>query len=744
VIWPKIRAASKSSRSRRRDRRRALQASTLGLFTLFSVILVAVGNPAAIERLSALVFDAYQQIRPRQESGAPIVIVDVDEASLRQAGQWPWPRSDLARIVDQLGELGAAAIGFDLVFSEPDRTSLGQVVARLEQAGVKLGLPATLPDNDAILAAAIARQVVTVGFVLTNEFESDVPPAKSGFAVAGESPEAYVMNFSGGIANLPVLTESAAGAGFFSFPPSPDGVVRVVPLLARRGEQLYPALSVELLRTAQGASSIVLRATGASGEANTGRPALTALKVGALEVPTGPGGEFRVYFSGLPSIPIIPAAALLDPNKAGAFADAVAGRIALIGSSAVGLRDIVPTPLDPALPGVLVHAEIIDQILGGTFLTRPDWAPGAEIAAAVIFTLGLLAAVLTLGPLTGAVAGFLIMVAVFATSWLAFAQARLVLDPILPWISVTGVYVIVTAFMLLLTDRERQFVRRAFGRYLSPSLVERLADDPSALSLGGETRELTVLFSDIRGFTAMSEKLDPQELTRILNRFLTPMTDVLLQSGGTIDKYIGDAIMAFWNAPLAVDDHPRRACLAALSMLKALAGINAREGLQLKIGIGLNTGPCCVGNLGSEQRFSYSAIGDAVNVAARVEGLTKEYDLPVLVTQMTADRLDGLALLEVDLVRVVGRREPLALYTLLGDETMATDPEFAAHGAAHRTMIEAYRAGSFAYAAEALATARRLAPEHLTSFYDVYEARLSALVESPPARWDGVITALRK
>ena len=407
---------------------------------------------------------------------------------------------------------------------------------------------------------------------------------------------------------------------------------------------------------------------------------MTALKVGNFEVPTGPSGEFRIYFSGLPSVPRISAADFLDPAKAATHADQVAGTIVLVGTSAVGLRDLVATPRSASQPGVEVHAEIIDQILGGEFLTRPDWAPGAEIALAAVLTLLLLAAVLSFGPLLGAVAALVLIVSGGARDVVVRLRTgrQLVLDPILPSFSVLSVYLVTTALLLLLTDRERQFVRRAFAFYLAPAMVERLAEDPAALALGGETREITILFSDIRGFTSLSEKMDPQQITGLLNRFLTPMTDVLLASGATIDKYIGDAIMAFWNAPLATADHPRHACLATLGMFKALEELNKNEGTPIKIGVGLNTGSCCVGNLGSEQRFSYSAIGDSVNVAARVESLTKQYGLSILITEYTASQVSDLALLEVDLVRVVGRAEPVAIFTLLGDETHAKSAEFLA------------------------------------------------------------------
>ena len=708
-----------------------------------AVLSAANGNSAAMDRLSSLVFDLFQKVKPRQPAGAPVLVIDIDEESIRQIGQWPWPRTELAALVERVGALGSAAIAFDLVFAEPDRTSLRQAAAELARAGAQVSLPPELPDNDAVLAAAFAKVPVTAGLVLSNQIESELPDPKTGFAVAGQSPEAFLTSFTGGLANLRPLNEAAAGLGFFSFPPSPDGIVRSVPLVARGGGRLYPALSVEALRVAQGAGSMVIRATGGSGEADTGRPAMTALKVGAFEVPTGPAGEFHIFFSGLPDLVRLSAAQLLGPEVAPNIADQVSGRIVLVGSSAIGLRDIVATPLSPAVPGVEVHAEIIDQIIGGSYLTRPDWAPGAEVVAAVILTIALLAALLVFGPLVAALTAANLVAISAAGAWIAFVQWRLLLDPILPSVSVLSVYLTATALLLLLTDRERQFVRRAFGQYLAPALVERLADNPSALALGGETRELTVLFCDIRHFTALSESLDPQELTKLLNRFFTPMTDILLRSGATIDKYVGDQIMAFWNAPLVTPDHPRRACLAVLEMIEALADLNAREAEQIDVGIGLNTGLCCVGNLGSEQRFSYSAIGDAVNVAARVEGLTKQLKIASLLTENTARRVPDLPIMEVDLVCVVGRREPLAIFTVLPEDSIR-GRDLGSFATAHSCMLAAYRSGDFPEAERRLAELRSDPPPVMVHLYGVYAERLSMLRRHPPDDWDGVFRALEK
>ena len=720
--------------------RQRLTVTALGLVAIALLLAFSAANQPLLSHLRNLVFDSEQRLLPRPEAGAPVTVVDIDEASIARLGQWPWPRTTIAAMVDRLGELGAVTIGFDIVFPEPDRTSPSLAVGALERQGARVVLPPGLElDNDAVLAAALAKYSVAAGMAISNETAGALPPPKAGFAYGGADPKTYLAPFRGGVADLPILTKAAAGLGFFSFPPGEDGVVRDLPLVASAQGNLYPALSVETLRLAQRAGSFAIRSTGASGEADTGRPAMTAFKVGALSMPTGPDGSFRIYYSGLPKLPVLPAADLLDPLRSAAFADQISGHIVLIGTSAVGLRDLVATPLNAATEGVRVHAEIIDQIVGQVFLSRPDWAPGAEIALAVLC--GLI--VLALENLAGAIAstvGMLLLVGLAATlSWWAFATQRLLIDPILPSVAALLVFAVATPLLLLWTDREKRFIHGAFSHYLSPELVGRLAQHPGALRLGGEMRDLTILFSDIRNFTALSENLTPDALTSLLNDFLTPATDVLLAADATIDKYIGDAIVAFWNAPLDIVDHRRKACLAALRLLAALAALNRRTGSDLHIGVGLNSGECCVGNFGSAQRFSYSAIGDAVNVASRVEGLTRQYHVPILVTEATAAGAPELAFLEADRVRVVGRQTPIPIHALVGDADYARSSPFAALATAHATLLAAYRAGAHDAADSALAAALRVAPPSLAGLYRLYGERLVALRLDPPAAdWDGV------
>jgi adenylate cyclase len=617
---------------------------------------------------------------------------------------------------------------------------------QLRQGGVEFNIPTVEGlDNDAIFGAAIGRRSVVVGIAIGNETEGEIPPPLAGFAYGGTGTDltAFLPAFRGGVVNLPVITEPAAGMGSFSFPPSPDGLVRTMPLVSSVAGKLYPALAVEALRVAQGASTYVIKTTGSSGEADTGRPAMVSLRVGNLDVPTDSDGRFWIYYSSTDPPSVSAKDLLIDPPSPAAAA-AVAGKIVLVGTSALGLRDLVVTPMSVSMPGVAVHAEIIDQIVGGAFLTRPDWANGAELAAAALLGILLLAIAHQGGALASSATAALLIAVAFAASWAAFATQRLLLDPLLPALAVVLVFAVTMPLLLRLTDRERQFIRRAFDHYLSPALVERLAEDPAALTLGGENRELSVLFTDIRGFTSLAERLDPKMVTSLLNGFLTPMTDVLLKNEATIDKYMGDAIMAFWNAPLDIPDHRRKACHAALEMIAALERLNRERGSKIGMGVGIHTDICCVGNLGSEQRFSYSAIGDGVNLASRVEGLTRLYGVGAIVTDAVRQGALEMAFIEVDRVRVVGRTEPVTIFALLGDSTLARSTAFVDFATDHAAFLAAYRTRD-ATASQLLATARSHAVVPMETMYGVYAERLAQMHDHPPEPgWDGTFTIAKK
>ncbi|MEL6947185.1 MAG: adenylate/guanylate cyclase domain-containing protein, partial [Pseudomonadota bacterium] len=532
----------------------------LGLVLTFWIALTGSSTiQNALARIDTLIFDGYQQAKPRQWGGSPVVVLDIDEASLAALGQWPWPRTTLAKLTRRLGELGAAVTVFDMVFAEQDRTSVALSIERLRTAGVSVTLPATLDrdavDHDQIFAKAIAEHRVVTGMVLASG--SAVPPKpKAGTALSGNFPEAQKGAVMTAVRNLDLFDAAALGVGDFSFETrrQADAVVRYAPLLRPGNGQFYPSLAVEALRVAQGAGAFVLKMSDGSGEVSGGRSAVVSVRVGALTIPTHEDGSLLIYHSRASSKPVFSAARLLaqQPSReeTAKLRRAVEGRIVLVGTSAAGLLDLRATPIEPVVPGVSIHADIIDQVLSGAYLTRPDWILGLEWFVAVVGVLILLATL----PFLGAVAGTLLVMVLIAGSvagfWFLFAQQALVGSPLLASASLSLSFVGATAANLLITERQRHRVRTAFGRYLSPTMVERLANQPDELTLGGEEKELTLLFCDIRGFTSLSEGLQPTELTELLNRFLTPMTTALLERGATIDKYMGDAIMAFWNAPL--------------------------------------------------------------------------------------------------------------------------------------------------------------------------------------------------
>jgi adenylate cyclase len=728
-------------------RRRFLAVWGVGLASVVLMLVAAFSAFSPLDRLNAMVFDTYQTIKPRQSGESPAAVIDIDDRSIAAFGQWPWPRDRLADLVDRLTALGAAAIGFDILFSEPDRTSPALALPQLEKLGFQIVRPpgdAGL-DHDAVFAEAIGRAPVVSGLALAETTRAVPPDPKAGVSFGGADPTAYLPSYEGSVHNLRPIDAAATGIGIISFPPGRDGVVRQIPLMSRYDRKLYPALSMELLRVAQGASTFLIRSTGAQGELDTGEPGMVAIRNGQLNVPTGADGSIWVYYTEHSTTPVVAAVDLFADEHQAAVAEAISGRIVLIGTSAIGLRDIVSTPLQSAVPGVFVHAEILDQIVAGTFISRPDWAVGAEVVLALALSTLVLAFLPWLPSLTnGLVAAVGIGIAI-AGGWLAFAHHQLLLSPMLPAQCTLLAYGVGSGVRLLLSESERRFIRSAFSHYLAPSMVQQLMDNPQALILGGENREITLLFCDIRSFTGISERLGPIELTHFLNDFLTPMTDILMRNGATIDKYMGDAIMAFWNAPLETAEHRRRACRSVVEMEAALAVFNQTQPRPVAIGIGVNTGICCVGNLGSRQRFDYSAIGDPVNVASRAEGMTKQYGLTNLVTDSTAEGAAGLAVLEVDRVRVYGRDKPTPVFTVLGDEAYARGEDFQEVKRIHERFLSRYRARDFEAAAHDLDILSQTAPAALKGLYEVFAERLAAYrLAPPPADWDGTYSATSK
>ena len=729
-------------------------ARTVCFLLLFALVLLRLWDPQPLEELRLRTFDLFQVLRPRQQTAYPVIIVDVDEDSLKALGQWPWPRTILADLVTRISQLGAVAIGFDIVFAEADRMS--PAVAAQTFRGIDAETRArldSLPSNDEVLAGAIKQTRVVVGQT-GSAIASPKSPAEmalqTGFAVRGPDPRPFLVTFPGLLRNVLPIEQASAGRGLLSISPERDGIIRRVPVIMQAQETLVPSLTMELLRVVTGAGAILVRVDEAG---------VQSVAVPGLEVATDGHGQLWVHFNRHDPARYVSAKDVLERKVP---TDRLRGRVVLVGTSAIGLLDVKTTPVDAAIPGVEVQAQTLESMLSRSLLSRPNYAIGAELIVAVLFGL----AIIFVAPMLSAVAvialGAMLIASLIALSWYLFVVDSLLIDFTYPLISSWLVYLVLTFVNYVREQQQRRQVRSAFSFYLSPHMVEQLARSPEKLVLGGEERRMTILFSDVRGFTTIAERFqdDPQGLTRLMNRFLTPLTNAITERKGTIDKYIGDAIMAFWNAPIDDDEQEVNACDAALEMqaraaalnveLKHEADANGGAYLPLHIGIGLNTGPCVVGNMGSDFRFNYSVLGDTVNVASRLESFTKEYRLPIVIGSRTAEKVEQrFTTMEIDLIKVKGKTRPEAVHTVLGRADLASDARCTKLCELNARMLAYYRSQQWDAALELVEHCRRYADGFnefdVAGLYDMYVKRIAKVRTEPPlANWNGVYEAETK
>ncbi|HZP79391.1 MAG TPA: adenylate/guanylate cyclase domain-containing protein [Pseudolabrys sp.] len=724
------------------------RAALVAVVALSFVTTIRALDPTPIAQLRERTFDTYQRLRPRPVGDYPVRIVDIDEASLAAIGQWPWSRDVVAKLVTRLTELGAAVIAFDVTFAEPDRTSpknLARALPPGEEGARMAALLAAMPDYDSVFASAISHAPVVLGFAGAAANDRR-PAAKSGFALAGADAADVGFHFSGTATNLPAFDAAASGVGGLNISShDKSGIVRRVPVVFTDGSKLYPSLVVEALRVAQQQKGVILRGSRASGEIGGSGHALVDMRIGDFTVPLTGDGEIWVYFNRDRPDRYVSAKDVLDPAKAAAIKERIEGHIIYVGTSAAGLLDTWPTPLNEFVPGVSVHAQATEQILGQTFLYRPDWTPGAELLTIILVGVLLTVLLLRLGARYASPVFIAVLVLGFGGSWLAFTNFGLLLDPVYPALASTLTYFAVVGVLYVATDQEKKFVRQAFGQYVAPELLAKLEDAPEMMRLGGETRILTLMFMDVRGFTPISEGLTAEELVEFINRLLSPLTDTIQHELGTIDKYMGDAIMAFWNAPLDIPDHPLRACRAALKMRSVVEELNASDAFgfrargkgdrPVKIGMGINTGEACVGNMGSERRFNYSAMGDVVNTTSRIESSCKEVGFDIVLSADTARLVPQYALLEAGDFDLKGKSAQAKLFALLGDESFADSAAFKELARHHAELLAALAAGRLSEATERLAQCRALGGALTGGFYDRYQERLDETADdAPPVR----------
>lgn len=724
-----------------------------GFLLVFALLGLRIVDPIFVERLRLQAFDQFQRLNPREITPYPVVILDIDDRSLNEVGQWPWPRTTIAELTDRVFQAGAAAMAFDIVFSEPDRLSPGSVA--IDNPGISNEIRSQLmqlPSNDAVLAQSFSRNRVVLGEtsvrsgLQASEVERDIQ--KVPHAIIGPDPKPYLLKFPELVQNLPILNEVAQGRGVFTVLPDADGIYRRVPIVMMVEGALRLSLSLELLRVATGGDAFAIRSNDAG---------IDGVVVAGQVIRTQGDGTVWTRFSASDPNRFVSAANLLQGRVP---QNRLAGHLVLVGTSAIGLEDFRATPLGVPMAGVEIHAQLLENILGGALLKRENTADGKELITTAAMTI----LVIALAPMLHAgvlIISTLVLVSAYGTyAYLMFFWQSELVDPTFPIAATMLTVMLMSSTNYLREERRRNRIRNAFGQYVTPALVAQLTDSMDALKLGGERRDLSVLFSDVRGFTTLSEGFrdDPQGLTKLMNELLTVMSEPILNSGGTIDKFMGDAVMAFWNAPLEAKDHPRASCRAALEMVRAVGEFN-RSRMEtsvpgtphhpIQIGVAVNTGPCFVGNMGSRSRFDYTALGDTVNVASRLEGQTKRYGMSIIIGERTAQIVDGeFALLELDLIRVKGKTEPERIYGVMGGERLAGTDGFKALSEVGVDMLAAYRTGQWQKALELIAELERQAARldlDLQDYCALFRKRSERLVKLPEdPDWGGVYDALEK
>ncbi|WP_298836633.1 CHASE2 domain-containing protein [uncultured Roseobacter sp.] len=730
----------------------------IAFFGLICGLAIRIGDPLPLETLRNAAFDFYHQSKPRELTPLPVAVLDVDDSSIEEIGQWPWPRTLVAEMVERATADGAVAIGFDIVFAEPDRLSPPQIAR--DNPGMPKELAdqlSRMPENDTLLAQAFARSRVIVGQATVRSLAGnrsekremvDLPPA-----LIGQDPKPFLLSFPDILQNLPELEANAAGRGMFATRPDADGVYRRVPLVMLVQNKIRLGLTPELLRVATGGGTYAIRTNDAG---------IEGVVLARQLVPTARDGTVWPYLTPSSQSRYVRAADLLEgrmpPGR-------LAGHLVLVGTSAIGLEDFRATPLGVPMAGVEIHAQVLENIMAKTLLNRPNYA----IAVELVLTFVLCTLVIIFAPSLSArllISSSVVLLSGYVGwSYYMFYEFRVLVDPTFPVLATATAIMLISTVNYLREERQRREIRNAFGQYVSPDLVDQLSRNQGQLTLGGESRQLTLLFSDVRGFTAIAEEYrdDPQALTVLMNRFLTILSEAIMDNKGTIDKFMGDAVMAFWNAPLDHEQHPHAACYAALRMIADVEDFNTkrmksgtrtkgRDGHRvhrLQVGIGINTGQCVVGNMGSDTRFDYTALGDPVNVASRLEGQSRYYGCAIILGQATAAHVSAdMALMELDRIRVVGKEVPETIYGLFGHDGMRSTQAFQAMVARNADMLSAYRARDWEDAETVLHDLRDLCANaglELDEYLSLYATRISELrSDPPPADWDGVYASTRK
>ena len=642
------------------------------VLTIITAGIVFLWDPLPLHILRNSAFDQFQRWHPRIYQDVGVRIIDFDDESLRRIGQWPWPRTLLAELVNRMQDAQAAAIVFDVVFAEPDRTS-PKVMLDLWQASPSVRRQlAYLQDHDELFAKAIRRGNVVLGFAMDRDnAHADIPDVKARYVISGEPPQPYIHAFSGAISSLSMLERSAVGVGAMTFVPDADGVVRKVPLVLRIGKTLVPSLSAEALRVAQQARNVVIRTAPEKGVG------LADIRIGGTVVPTTPQGEVWVHYSYPVASRTIPAWKVLTGRVP---AEDMTGQILLVGTSAQGLLDLRFSPMGGVMPGVEVHAQLLEQVLSGDGLMRTSWAVSIE-ALAIIgggIAVGLVA--LASSALVSVSLFTILLGVIWALAWYAFVAHGLLVDPVTPSLALSMTYVFSSIVRHLSSERRQRWIRQAFSRYVSPNLVNYLIKQPDALDLGGKRQVCSFVFTDLAGFTTMMESMDPGAAVVLLNDYLDRMISIAFSHHGTLDRIVGDAVAIMFSAPVEQADHQRRALSCGVEMgrfsRRYVAELNAKDISFGQTRIGIHTGEVIVGNFGGSTIFDYRALGDPVNTASRLEGANKHLGTLICVSEATLTGCPEWPVRPVGRILLKGKSQALAVFEPL-DPEQVSEPDIA-------------------------------------------------------------------
>lgn len=717
-----------------------LLAHVIGLFEL-----------RLVRQADAILYDIKTRVFAPRTPDERIVIIDVDDRSLAELGRWPWRRDLMAEIVDKLfAKHAVRALGFDMVFAEPDQGEGLMVLDELERGPLagntsardEIGRLRTQLDRDGRLAQAVRDRPVALGYYFSQEpagSESGLLPRPA--MAAGEFPDNIRARSSFG-ANLPRIQAAAAAVGHFNVEVDPDGVSRQVPLLARYGDGLYESLALAMLRVVDGIETVELESSGSGWFSALKRRHVEWLRTSSpgqvRRIPVDDQSNALIPYRGPPGT--FHYVSIADIARDRIAADALRGKIALVGASAGGLLDLRVTPVSNTFIGVEMHANMLSGMLDGTIRRQPGWVPAYEVGLLAVVGVLVRLTLPRLNPLR-AVFNALGMAVLLLLGNFAAWQFGYSLPLAASLLLVSALLILQMFWGYTVEVRSKRQFTRLFGQYVPPELVAEMSRNPEHYSMEGKNCDLTVLFCDLRGFTSIAERLEPRLVTQLLGEFLTAMTAVIGRHRGTVDKYIGDAVMAFWGAPVVNPDHASAAVETALEMQREMLRLSeslAARGLPaLEMGVGIATGQVIVGDFGSSVRKAYTAIGDAVNLASRLEGLTRRYGVGIVVGETTRLAVSGFAWRELDRVRVKGKGTAVTIYEPLGPEA-ELDPGEKARLSAWRDTLEHFRARRWSAAESGLRNLAQREPGR--PLYSLYLERIAQLRSAPPAAdWDGVV-----